>query len=566
MRHRLLSIAIATTAVIMLLATAPAGAAAAPIHSDATYFNNAALPAADPFVLHDPRTGLYYAYSTTGADPGYYFAVYTSADLVTWQRAAPGALPVDDPNQWGNTWFWAPEVYYNPHTGLYFMFYAARSDANAQRWFGFRDYAEPCKIGVAVSRSPAGPFHNIAAGPIDYNPYDASYHDVNLIMPNQLKPPATLQQGEKAPQGTYVPQIDPDLLFGPGGRIYMYFSRNAYRHWVWDTRLHKYIEQSEIDAVQLTDAWWNDPSGRTMPTIAAPYLGQEQGTPGGPSGPRRDGYVRVLDYTHDPQAWENADVNDYALTHGTHKDRRWEEGPEVLATHFGATTRYYLLYSANNSSTKWYGEGYAVGATPLGPFHKSPANPIMRSDPAIGEYGPGHGGIILAPDGSHWYFVHLGRPHVDAERHLYTDEMTFSSTRVDPWGNPLLSIVLSTGDRPVPSGVAPYRMTTSPSAISLADGASARLSWQVLVADGAPMALANPLNRVSLSVSDPSVAGAAPNLDDTGATITARRAGQTTIVLTYQRERADGSYRDVHQGPLGGPLETVQVRVPVSVG
>jgi Glycosyl hydrolases family 43 len=174
-------------AVVAIWAMLSLGAGAAGAHpagtwTDATYFNDAGFAAADPYVMHDPRTGFYYAYSTEGADDGYYFAVYRSADLVTWEKAAPGALPVGDPKQWGNTWFWAPEVYYNPRTRLYFLLYAARSDADAQAWFGYANFEEPCKIGVAVSRSPAGPFHNIASHPIDYNPYDPAYHDVNLIM------------------------------------------------------------------------------------------------------------------------------------------------------------------------------------------------------------------------------------------------------------------------------------------------------------------------------------------------------------------------------------------------
>jgi hypothetical protein len=106
----------------VLVGASPAAARPASVRSDATYFNNAAFAAADPFVLHDPRSGYYYAYSTEGADHGYYFAVYRSADLVTWQKAAPGALPVHDTNQWGTGWFWAPETYYNPRTRLYFLF------------------------------------------------------------------------------------------------------------------------------------------------------------------------------------------------------------------------------------------------------------------------------------------------------------------------------------------------------------------------------------------------------------------------------------------------------------
>ena len=48
-------------------ALAPAAAQAA---TNATYFNDASLPAADPYVLHDPSSGYYYAYSTDGADAG----------------------------------------------------------------------------------------------------------------------------------------------------------------------------------------------------------------------------------------------------------------------------------------------------------------------------------------------------------------------------------------------------------------------------------------------------------------------------------------------------------------
>jgi GH43 family beta-xylosidase len=534
------------------------------ISTDATYFNNAALPAADPYVLHDPRTGYYYAYSTEGADPGYDFAIYRSADLVTWEKAAPGALPVNDPNQWGTDWFWAPETYYNPRTGLYFMFYAARSAPNAQGWFGYANYEEPCKIGVAVSRSPAGPFHNIANHPIDYNPYDPGYHDVNLIMgPDQMKPPATLQQGETAPLGTYIPQIDPDVLFDGHGRMVLYYSRNAYRNWVWDTDLQKYIEESTILAVPLTSDWWNDPTGTTMPTIAPAYRGSEASA-GGPSGPRRDGWVRVVDYDHDKQAWENADVNDYTTTGGQLKDRRWEEGATVLKTSFAGRTRYYLTYSANNSQGPQYAVGYAVSDSPLGPFHKSPSNPILQADPAIGEYSTGHGSIVASPDGSQLYYVHHGRPTpTDPQRRLYTDEMHFSSTQLDPWGNPLLSIDEATSDRPVPSGVAPYRMRSSARRVVVDAGTSAPISWQVLSAAGVPLALANPLNRVTAAVADPGVATVTPGADDASATVTGGAPGRTVLTLTYQRQSSGGAYNDVHQGHRH--VATVALQVPVTV-
>ena len=91
-------------AVVLCTAVVPLSAQAHPAdgaRTNATYFNNAALPAADPYVLHDKRSGYYYAYSTDGADPGYYFGVYRSADLATWEKVPGGALPVERPQAVG---------------------------------------------------------------------------------------------------------------------------------------------------------------------------------------------------------------------------------------------------------------------------------------------------------------------------------------------------------------------------------------------------------------------------------------------------------------------------------
>jgi hypothetical protein len=162
--RRYLALAVVAVALIVV----PEAGAAAP--TTATYYNDGALPAADPYVLHDAASGYYYAYSTEGADPGWYYAIYRSADLVTWEKLPHGALRAK--GQWGNDWFWAPEVYRNPRTGLYFLFYAAKADAKAKQWFGYSSFEEPSKIGVAVSRSPEGPFRNIARRPIDWNPYE----------------------------------------------------------------------------------------------------------------------------------------------------------------------------------------------------------------------------------------------------------------------------------------------------------------------------------------------------------------------------------------------------------
>jgi hypothetical protein len=516
-----------------------------PARTNATYYNNAALAAADPYVLHDRPSGFYYAYSTEGADPGWYYAIYRSADLVTWEKLPHGALRRSDPKQWGNEWFWAPEVYRNPRTGLYFLFYAARSDANKKSWFGYADFEEPSKIGVAVSRSPAGPFRNIAGRPIEWFPYDPDYHDVNLIMgPDQKKPPATLAAGQQAPTGTYIPTIDPNVFFARGGRKYLYVSRNAYRNWRWDTDLGKYIEESDIIAVPLDNAWWNDPRGRTMPRIATSYQGANNGA-GGPSGPRRDKYVQILSYDADKQAWENADVNDYSLSGGEKKDRRWEEGSTTFTHSYRDAsgrrrTAYYLTYSANNWETPLYGVGYAVADNPLGPWRKAPNNPILSQDARIGMYSTGHGDIERSPDGRELYYVHHGRPTpTEPQRRLYTDRMRFSGRRLD--------IEQSTSDEPVPSGVAPFRAHAGPRALTLARGARRTVQAWVTSADGARLALTNPLNRVAFRVADDRIARVVVRSGGF-ARIRGRGPGTTRIRIVYQRARARGGYVTVLNG------------------
>jgi hypothetical protein len=548
-----------------------AGSASAATGTNATYFNDAALPAADPYVLRDARSGSYYAYSTDGADDGYHFGIYRSADLVTWEKVPGGALRADDPNQWANDWFWAPEVYFNPRTGLYFLFYSGRSDANAKRWFGFADFEEPCKIGVAVSRSPAGPFRNIAPRPIEYSPYDPNYHDVNQLMgPDQRKPPATLAEGEKAPLGVYIPTIDPDVYFDADGRQYLYFSRNAYRNWNWDTDLGKYIEESNILAVELTPDWFNDPRGRTMPSIAPRFAAANAGR-GGPDGPRRDGWVQVIDYSHDKQAWENAHVDDYASSGGERKDRRWEEGSTTIRHTFvdpGGRRRtvYYLTYSANNWESPFYGVGYAVADGPLGPWRKYAGNPILSQDPQIGMYSTGHGSIAFSPEGSEIYYVHHGRPTPTADqRRLYTERMLIDDARPDAAGHPTIRIEQSTSDRPVPAGVAPYAIRADRHWIRLRRGHSTRLRWAVTNAQGTRLALANPLNRVHATVADARVATLDIRASGDAATVTARHRGRTTLTLSYQRELSAGGYFDVFNHAAAG-WQPVTTTIAVRVG
>ena len=478
-------------------ALAPGAAQAA---TNATYFNDASLPAADPYVLHDPSTGYYYAYSTDGADPGSYFGIYRSADLVTWEHVKGGALPVNDPKQWGNDWFWAPEVYRNPKTGLYFLFYAARSDANTKAWFGYADFEEPCKVGVAVSRSPEWP------------------------VPQHRCPPDRLQ-----PLRPGLPRREPPDGAGPeqaaghagGGR------EGAARDLHPVHRSRRVLRGGR----------------RAVPLLLAQRLPELELGRGprqvrrGVQHPRRAAHARVVerpDRAHDaldrarlprrqrvqgrpcrPAArWLAADPELSAGQAGVGERARrttTSSAADRRRTAAGKRARPHSSSAARTTSptrpTTGSRRATASATPPLparsGPFKKYAGNPILHQDPAIGMYSTGHGSLAFSPDRGEMYYVHHGRPTTDAgQRRLYTERMTAAGG--------VLDIDQSTSDRPVPSGVAPYAMTASASSLRLRAGTTARLTWRVASAGGASLALANPLNRVSARVANSRVAEVQP--------------------------------------------------------
>jgi len=115
------------------------------------------------------------------------------------------------------------------------------------------------------------------------------------------------------------------------------------------------------------------------------------------------------------EPWENPD-DDFA---------RSTEGMTV----FLRDGRYYMTYSANHYRDPDYGIGYATADSPLGPWRKAEANPILAKDLAAGVSGPGHNSVIRSPDGSEWFIVY--HTHADAEnpsakRVLNLDRIEFS--------------------------------------------------------------------------------------------------------------------------------------------
>lgn len=516
--------------------------------SDPTYFNAAQTPAADPFVLYDDATGYYYAYSTDGANKGYFYGVYRSPDLAVWEKAADGAIKSDEKNRWGKTWFWAPEVYYNSDTGKYFMFYAAMmKDDQVAANFEYADFAEACKVGVAVSDRPEGPFESIADHPIEYYPYDPEYHDVNLLMDEkQMLPPSTLEEGESAPLGVYIPFIDPNVFFDEDGSIYLYYSRNAYRNWVWDTDLDKYVEESNIYAVKLKNDWWNDPEGKTMPEIDDEYVNATKPADD-TSAMRKDGFVPVISYSAQKQDWENAHVNDYVKYNGAKKNRRWAEGSTTFRVDTdtdgdGIKERvYYMLYSCNNYENENYGVGYATASSPLGPWTKAENNPILQQDPDKSIYSTGHGSIIHSPDGTELFYVYHGRNSTTSGRRMYADRLIIDSNKKDKAGIPELSIMESTNDQPAASGVGPFKISGPRDSIILDLSETRTLTYQVTSMEGAAFDLSNPLNRMRAAAADDRIIEADCSKDKV--TLIPVQTGNTKVELIYERLSSDGTWK-----------------------
>jgi beta-xylosidase len=76
------------------------------------------------------------------------------------------------------------------------------------------------------------------------------------------------------------------------------------------------------------------------------------------------------------------------------------EGPFVLRR--GDT--YFLTWSSNPYWERNYSVGVATAKSPLGPWTKSPNNPILKPTAAVS--GPGHHCFIDSPDGKAWFIVY----------------------------------------------------------------------------------------------------------------------------------------------------------------
>lgn len=158
------------------------------------------IPLADPYILlHE---GVYYLY---GTEVGTGFDVYYSNDLEHWVRLSN--LSLSHTNSFGESKFWAPEVYYVEKEKKFYLFYSAEEH-----------------ICVATSDSPLGPF----------------------------------MQEEKKPIRE-EPSIDTSVLFDDNGKAYLYFVRFNDGNVIWCAELEddlKTIKEETLTECFKAEADW----------------------------------------------------------------------------------------------------------------------------------------------------------------------------------------------------------------------------------------------------------------------------------------------------------------------
>jgi len=124
----------------------------------------------------------------------------------------------------------------------------------------------------------------------------------------------------------------------------------------------------------------------------------------------------------------------------------WNEAPFVFRN--GDT--YVMMYSARGFFDPNYALGYATSKSPMGPWKKSPLNPVLKRTTEVS--GPGHNSVIASPDGSELFCVYHIHRNLEGghERDLAIDRMHVTTDRA---GEIVLEIVGPTrSPQKLPSG------------------------------------------------------------------------------------------------------------------
>ena len=302
--------------------------------NDKTVFN------ADPQVIYvspeqdEVYGGWYYMYTTgqtdivSGEKAGFW--VMRSKDMQDWEMCGAvndGYAVKTDADDWMYSRFWAPECYYDAESGLYRLYFTASSkvgEGDAVNYSDASDEALRTYIGIAVSETPVGPFVLWEGENADGEILDKSRPQINFA--------------QKLNLDHEFPVIDVHLFTDDDGALYMYFVEHVY--------LTTGSGTSNICVVKMKD--YVTPDYSTLRVIAIPGYRTVTGTAGD-----YDSFTGSGEFSTVQGAY---DANEGGIN----------EGPFILK-HNG---KYYLTYSQDGYTSKFYSVWQAVGDSPLGPFGK----------------------------------------------------------------------------------------------------------------------------------------------------------------------------------------------------
>ena len=198
-----------------------------------------------------------------------------------------------------------------------------------------------------------------------------------------------------------------------GRRLGLARSTSPLGPFVWDER--PLVDTWSIDGHPFRD---DDGSMWLFYSVRTDETGFSDGTPGtgtvcdrllAPD--RLAGHPRPVTFPSD--AWEGVPTGDWY----------WNEAPYLLKRRGS----YYQVYSGGCFVDSSYATGIAHGRSPLGPWRKDPANPILRGGERI--LGPGHHSFVRAPDVATLYAVYHGHVAGEQGRKVHLDRLYWAGDR-----------------------------------------------------------------------------------------------------------------------------------------
>ena len=226
---------------------------------------------------------------------------------------------------------------------------------------------EVFRIGVAVSDSPRGPFQDLHDNPV----FDPGY-----------------------------PIIDANVFKDEDGQFYLYYSRCCYEHPV-ESELSRRMRASGY-YFEIEESWIY--GVRLKPDFS--------GTEGEPT----------LILTPPAEMADKQTIWESQSVLSMEANRRWTEGSFIIKEN----GKYFIMYSANFFGGQHYSVGYAVSDNPLGPFVKSPDNPILQKNNKNNEHavsGTGHCMALRLKNGKMVCVYHARTPDTGDARVVFIDPM-----------------------------------------------------------------------------------------------------------------------------------------------